>query len=127
MNVKFDDEVGDFEFATVTVGNNINSDNKEPMDPINREADIEQIKDSLNKEKPTKHDVRTLKPWDTIKPSARYVHAMLATESSQTYAEAISRAEQWKKAISEQIKSQIKNSTWYKEEMPTDRKAINCR
>ncbi|KMQ86285.1 retrotransposon ty1-copia subclass [Lasius niger] len=79
----------------------MNSDNEEPMDPTNRKADIEQIKDSSNKEEPAKHDVRTLRPRDTIKLPTRYGHAMLAIEEPQMYAEAISspEAEQWKKAI----------------------------
>jgi len=54
-----------------------------------------------------------LRPRTTLKQPDRYGHAMLAIEEPQTYEEAMSRpeAEQWKKAINEEVESHIKNST----------------
>lgn len=81
-NIKCDDEeVGNFEFATVTVGDNMNSGNENSMDQTNDKNDNEQVKDSSEKEglEPKRRDIRTLRPCKTLKPRGsitRYWHLM---------------------------------------------------
>lgn len=122
-NVKFDDEVRNFEFATVIV-----RDNEEAIDQTHEDIDKDE-ETPKEEEKVNKRDTMTLRPRTALKPPDRFGHAMLAIEEPQTYADAMfsPEAEHWKKAVHEEIESHIKNSTWYEEEMPSNRKAVNCR
>lgn len=88
-----------------------------------------QNQDSSKEKEPIQQEARVLRLRDMLKPPPRFSHAMLAIEEPQTYTEAISspEAERWKKAINEEIESHIKNATWYEEEMPENKKTINCR
>lgn len=90
-NVKFDDEVGNFEFTTVALGDDVNSDNEEQTDQTNSEEDDKRIEESSNKEelKSVKQDGMTLRSRESLKRPARFgnaiCHAMLAIKEPQTY------------------------------------------
>lgn len=78
LNVKFDDEVGNFECTTVALGDDLNSDNEEQTDQTNSEEDDKRIEEASNKEelKSVKQDGMTLRPHESLKRPARFSNAI---------------------------------------------------
>lgn len=130
-NVRFEDDARDFQFTTIELKDDADSTKEENENGENNIEDAGQVSEvaKKNETKSTKQESMTLRPRDKIKPPEKYGSAMLAIQEPQTYAEAMSSpdAGRWKEAIDEEIEAHVKNSTWYEEEIPSDRKAINCQ
>lgn len=118
------------------MGDNVSSNRKTSIDESNKDKDEDkEYSDTLegsSEPKETKtiqRESMKLRPRHKLKQPKRYACAMLAIEEPRTYEEAMSSPQStlWKKAMNEKIEAHVKNSTWYEDEMPRNRKAINCR
>ncbi|KAG7188078.1 hypothetical protein KM043_015928 [Ampulex compressa] len=119
-NVKFLDEVGDFEFATIVMGENISYNRKTSRKEANKSRDEdEEYSDTLEGPSEPKEtemiqrESMKLRPRHELKQPKRYACAMLAIEEPRTCEGAMSNPQStlWKKAMKEEIEAHVNNST----------------
>lgn len=155
--VSFDEiEAGNFEFefehSTVEIENSnelvvkIKDDAKKPdnnnpeaqhLEDQQHEDTQEELQDKRNDrtsseldESSTSYQQKVLRDRTKIKRPDRYSNgAYVAIVEPRTYQEALNGpdAKKWEAAILEEIDAHNKNKTWFKSDIPKDRKPISCR